>query len=264
MNDSQWAMLATAYEAVEHIDYPVIGQPKLNGIRAKWTGRDLVSRQGKIWNRAALPHIYDKLSYWSERNPNVILDGELYCHGLPFQEIEARAAVKRVSPHADCGKLDFHAFDIISDLDTESRQIKLSQCYKPWVAVCKISSQTEQETWLKTFVEYGYEGLMLRYYGCSYRPGRTTALIKVKPLHYAKVTVMGCYEGLGKFKGMLGGFNVRMGSVAFNVGGGNITEIERGLVWQDRKAWIGREIFIAYRDTFSSGKPVQAQIFRLS
>lgn len=269
-----WAMLATPLESVEHLDYPYLAQPKLNGIRAKWTGTQLVSRQNKVWKPQALPHIYDKLIRWSVDNPGVVLDGELYAHGMSFQDIEARCAVKRVSPHPGAMAIDYHAFDIINSGDTESRQIVLSQIYKPWVAVCRIGDRSDLNTYMNTFIEYGYEGMIMRAYGCPYIDNRTEAMIKVKKLQFARVTVKTVNEGLGKFAGMMGSFTVMMDKIQFEVGGGNVTEEQRKDIWCNRDMWDAkqlyhlmmapRKILISYRDTFNSGRPVQPLIVKLS
>lgn len=258
-----WAMLAEHYDNITLVDYPRIGQPKANGICAKWDGERLVSRQGKVWSPAALPHLYEKLSDWSNRNPNVILTGELYCHGMPFQEIEARCAVKRVAAHSDALRVDLHAFDVVSDEPAEVRQSFLMHNYSPWLAVCQVTTDKEMFGWLKRFNEVGYEGIMLRRPGAPYRPGRSDLVIKVKPIRYCQVIITSCYEGQGKFSSMLGGFKVNMGGVKFAVGGGNITEIEREMCWKNRAKLAGQKLVINFRDTFSSGIPVQPQITKL-
>lgn len=263
MKDRTWAMLAMPYEQVDVIHWNYIGQPKLDGIRCKWDGEHLTSRQGERWNASALPHIFAKLKSFSAKFPGVVLDGELYAHGIPFQEIEARCAVKRLQPHINAHQIDFHAFDIISHEDTESRQLTLSQIYAPWVAICRVTSQAEATAWLNTFIEHGYEGMMLRAMGCPYIPNRTEALIKLKPVHYDRVTVLGTVEGKGKFQSMLGAFNVELNGVKFDVGGGSITESQRIAVWMTRETWPGRKIMISYRDKFKSGRPVQPQIHNI-
>ena len=263
IDPSAWAMLARHYDEVSFMDWPRIGQPKLNGIRACWTGEHFVSRQGKVWKEETIPHLYAKLRAYSSQYPNVPLDGEFYAHGMPFQEIEKRVAVKRQRAHNDVEAIDFHAFDIISTDHTEARQMLLSETYPTWVAVCHVKSLQEANVYLNTFVEYGYEGIMLRALGCGYLAGRTDALVKLKPLRYGSATILNVTEGLGKFQGMLGAFIVKMNGVIFSVGGGNITEEARVHVWQTRESWVGRKIAISFRDFFNSGKPVQPLIVKL-
>src|SRR5574343_1382030 len=258
-----WAMLAEHYDNISLVDYPRIGQPKANGICAKWDGERLVSRQGKVWSPAALPKLYEKLTAWSNIHPECIIVGELYCHGMPFQEIESRCAVKRVNPHADHISIDLHAFDVIADAPAEERQMFLMQNYQPWLAVCQVTSDKNMFEWLNRFREVGYEGIMLRRPGAPYRPGRSDLVIKVKPLRHCQVIITSCFEGVGKFTNMLGGFKVNMGGVKFAVGGGNITEIEREMCWKKRSSLPGQKLVISFRDTFSSGIPVQPQITKL-
>jgi len=259
MSDNQWAMLAVPYDEVQDIGFPVLGQPKLNGVRAKWDGKTLTSRQGKTWRRETLPHIFEKLERFSAENPGVVLDAELYAHGLSLQEIIKRVAVHRNVFHKDHLDIDFHAFDIISDDDTESRQITLSQIYQPWTAVCKVETRKDVEIWLNRFCEAGFEGLMLRQYHCPYRSGRTEMLIKVKPWKYGKGVVAGFTPGEGKYKGMLGAIIVKAENIEFRVSGG-LTDEDRINVWRDNKLYLGKPISYRYRDLSAGRKPLSPQV----
>jgi DNA ligase-1 len=253
-------MLAVNIDDVEIISYPMLGQPKLNGIRACWNGENLVSRRGEVWKWKALPHIIEKLQHFSTQFPNTFLDGEIYCHGMALQDIVSRGSVIRNHAHEGVGALDFHAFDIIATNDTETRQITLSQIYKPWVPVCRVENEADCNAWLKRFVEAGFEGLILRQYKCPYLPNRTEALIKVKPWKYGIAKIQECIEGKDSFANMLGAFRVIWKGRKFKIGGGQITVEQRKNIWKSREKYLGHFVAFRYRDASNSGKPLQPQI----
>lgn len=263
MNWPQDPTLAVNVDIVDPLIFPFVGQPKLNGIRACWDGEHLISRQKKVWSPQKLPHIYEKLSQFSNNYPGIHLDGELYCHGMPNQEINARCAINSVTAHPDCHVIDFHAFDIICSDTTELRQTALCQIYKPWTAVCKITNEKEMEVWLNRFVEAGFEGLMMRALFCPYISGRTEALIKVKPWKFTNGTIFDFNEGLGKYKGMLGALRVKLDEKHYvNVSGG-LTDELRDKIWRHKDVWRNRPVVIKYRDLSNTRIPLQPQIVRL-
>lgn len=255
-------MLALNFDDVEFLNYPVIVQPKLNGIRAKWDGKNLISRQRKVWSERSLPTVISELKQWSAFYPDYILDGELYIHGFRFQEIEEVAAVKRVTPHEHESKLKLHAFDLISNDHTEERLIKLSQSYSFFVGVTRANNEQEVRRILNACIEFGYEGLMIRQLGCPYLPNRTEALLKLKPLQYGFGIVVEVIEGQGKFKDMVGAFKVRFPSERwyFNIGGGNMTDEQRKEVWENRDLYVNRRIRFSCTEISKAGVPQQGKI----
>jgi len=259
-------MLATNYEDIkERIIFPMVGQPKLNGIRATWDGEILWSRQGKKWKDYTLPHVYDKLRAFSAEHPNTILDGELYDHGLPFQEIEARTAINRNVPHADCSRIDFHAFDIIEDGTTEERLIHLMKIYEPFVPCCRIVSLDHMNTTLARFIECGFEGMMLREISGVYTPGRIESLIKLKPWKYGRGMIIGYTKGEGKYSSMIGALTIQdeVSGVRFNASGGLSDQQRKDMAPRLRgDILLIRRVHYKYRDLSSKGRPLQPQIVK--
>ena len=101
------------------IDYskPVFIQPKLDGVRCliqfekgfnpnldpSFDDRDKVvaySRTGKVWKN--IDHILTKLKPFFKKNPNVILDGELYNHDFKddFESIISMVRKTKPTPEA--------------------------------------------------------------------------------------------------------------------------------------------------------------------
>lgn len=251
-------MNAVNFDAVDFIPYPVIAQPKLNGVRAMWDGSQLVSRQCKLWNPAALPEIFEKLKEFSKRFPGIKLDGELYCHEIPFQDICKRVAINRIKPHADARCIEFVAFDIIDHkMSSKDRLLKLEDIYYPTPAWELVLNQDQLNDALAHYVSIGYEGLMLRLLGQPYLVGRSQALIKLKPWKYFHVKIVGMKEGLGKYKGMIGAIQCELHGKRFYVSGG-LSDADRVVYWQ--KDIAGRPALIKCRELSKSGIPLQPQL----
>lgn len=252
-------MLAVNFDDVQYKITPLIGQPKLNGFHAYWDGEELASRQQKIWMESKLPHIYDKLRLFSAHNPGVLLDGELYTHGMARQEISKR--VSGSFRHLDYRDIDFHAFDIIDfELSAEDRQIKLLQTgYEPFVPCCRIEKITEVDVWMPRFLEAGFEGMMLRDPQSKYVSGRSEGLIKLKPWQTLTGVVVRAYEGEGKYRGMAGALEIKAGNVVFKVSGG-LKDLDRRVVWENRVKLAGHPVVVKYRELSNAGKPLEPQL----
>lgn len=258
-------MLAVNLDELDiHYDiaYPCIGQPKLDGVRAYWDGHILRSRQQKVFSADALPHIYAKLQAFSAKYPGIILDGELYGETLPFQEICARVAINRSAPHPDATSVDFHAFDIISADDTETRQTTLCQIYRPWVAVTKLLHPDNIELWTSRFYEAGFEGMMIRQLKCPYISGRTQALIKVKPWQYCTGVIVGLKRGQGKYIDTLGSIEVKIKDITCFVSGG-LTDKQRDTIWRAPNNFLNCQITLKYRELSNTGRLLKPQIVNI-
>jgi len=105
---------------------PYIVQPKFDGIRCRaiplMTGPKgneyllLSSEENVIYS---VPHINVILSNLQLRAE---LDGELYCHGMSFEEILSITS-RTINLHHDYKAIKFHVFDIINDQPQMRRQI---------------------------------------------------------------------------------------------------------------------------------------------
>lgn len=255
-------MLAVNYDDAKFVPYPILAQPKLNGVRAKWDGERLISRQNKLFKECVLPDLYAQLRTFSACYPGVILDGELYTHGLPLQEIIERTAINRIGPHEGADDIGFHAFDIIAEDRADARLQKLAEIYNPryFVVPTLVDNESACMAYLKMIYELGYEGLILRQPQCPYINGRTEALIKLKPWQYASATVIGFSPGRDKYVGMLGALECRLQSgKTFKVSGG-LSDGLRTEIWNCQEKYIGRELSVRFRELSNGGIPLQPQI----
>ena len=260
-----WAMCATPYDDLEFgPTYPIIAQPKLNGVRAKWdiSHQLFITRQGKAIPERVLPHLYEKMR--SNKDLFVCsLDGELYSNNLRFQDIAGIVSPNRAVAHEEHESINFHVFDLISDLDTLSRQNALVFYPVMRVPYATLYNENQLDIYLKSMVDSGYEGLMLRVPGCPYTIGRTKALIKLKPWKYGHARIIGFNKGKGKYVDTLGALAAEMlGQKYFNVSGG-LTDKQRKYIWIRQRKYIHQMIMIKYRELSRGGIPIQPQVVSL-
>ena len=94
-------MLADKFDDREKdLKYPVITQPKLDGIRCVVqktdNGIEAFTRNGKQID--SIPHILESLKDFFEKNPYAILDGELYNHDLRDNFNKITSLVRKQTP----------------------------------------------------------------------------------------------------------------------------------------------------------------------
>lgn len=186
---------------------PVYMQPKLDGLRcmAFWENGEVVlfSRGGKYWT--APTHIIQHLTHVLPKS--FVLDGELYTHGVGFQQISSYA--KRIQP--ETADLRLHVYDAI-DLSQkgapwETRYAHLYTFFSSigsgaldFVETKKANSLDEIDTLHKMWVARGYEGSMLRLPGFPYVfDKRSYGLLKYKDFMDAEFKVVGYESGKGRF-----------------------------------------------------------------
>lgn len=182
-------MLAKSYDDYKHkIDWcTAYIQPKLDGMRCLAHIEDgevkLISRDGKeIQN---MQHIIDELSNIKE---DIILDGELYAHGLSFQE--NMKLIKKYRKD-ETEQIRFHMYDCISNLNFHDRlanAVKIvcnntdpRNCIVNFVDTIKIDNQEMLRDFHSENIENGFEGSIIRWGNNGYKiNGRSENLLKYK------------------------------------------------------------------------------------
>lgn len=201
-NDRTKPMLADKWKNhKDKVKYPVLVQPKYNGVRCKigkYDGKiQFLSREGEIYE---VPHILDTLpKYGSLFDNGNELDGELYVHGKPLQDIVH--LVK--SPNIFSTEVVFKCYDYCN-IQTPNLSMKERAAYRD-LLVTQIGSPYIQITteWLcnneeevmqvfKQCREEGYEGVIVRDLKATYQFGfRDKALLKIKEVMSAEFEIRG-------------------------------------------------------------------------
>ena len=244
----------------------VVSMPKLNGLRCMYIpGQGFYSRDGKRWNDAVLAHIVPP-------DTDYILDGELYCHGMSLQRINASVAVSRIEPGVNVEFVRFHAFDIVEPkFNALTRMLLLEKILRDdtnrvgmemieW-EICK--TRIELDACYKAYIEQGYEGQMLKSVFGSYMPQgekerSTMNLQKRKAFLDDEFLCIGrVVSDEGKCKGKLGAlkFTTNRG-VSFEVGTGFTDEEREEYIKEDYD--FRKKATIKYLNLTDDGRPFNA------
>lgn len=229
---------------------------KLDGIRAVWDGKQLVSRQG---------HPIHAPAWFTKQFPAQALDGELWIARGQFELLSA--TVRQTVPEdAAWQKVTFYVFELPnaegSFADRARRLEQLAQkINSPYLkAIKQFHVQDEQslKRTLDSVVARHGEGLMLHRADAPYLTGRNHALLKLKPQLDAEAIVIAHVPGKGKYVGKMGALLVEMpDGLQFKLGTG-FTDAERA-----NPPPIGSQVTYTYRDITKKGKPKFASFVRV-
>lgn len=199
-------LLANSYRQNIHLsDYWV--SEKLDGVRAYWNGKQLISRQGNVYHAPA---------WFTDVLPAAELDGELWSGRGTFDELSA--IVRRQSPKAsDWSSIQYKVFDLPASEDVfDQRLIQLGKIIRginaPHVKAVEQFKLPDHQALMKQLdkiASQGGEGLMLHRGSSLYKNTRSDDLLKVKHYQDAEATVIAHLPGKGKYSGLLGSIEVK-------------------------------------------------------
>lgn len=248
----------------EDFEYPIMVQPKYDGVRGTTNGREFWSRDGLVYPRATTEHLLAVLStlpLWKDFDGE--LDGELILpHGAYLEETVS--AIKSFKPDAS-PKLMFRLFDKMpgaaeAHKDFQARWNDLKDLEWPKGVILSetllINSEEELLAQHSKYRAAGWEGTMIRVLGQPYKFGhRSHALLKLKDWQEAEFTIVGAVEGKGKLTNKVGKFNmIDTQGREFDCTPKCPAEMKAQL-WQDRAAVIGRQATVRYQALTKKGVP---------
>ena len=211
--------LAATYRADDNINIAeYFISEKLDGVRARWTGTQLLTRNGNVIHAPV----------WFTHNwPDVALDGELWTQRSSFESIAS--IVLSHTPDDRWKTVMMMVFDIpISDVPFASRLSTMESLVRgadshslALVPQFTLSSQLLLEARIDEVTAKGGEGLMLHHKAAFYQSGRSNQLLKAKRYSDAEAKVIGYVKGKGKFAGMMGSLIVETpDGMQFKIGTG--------------------------------------------
>ena len=173
-------MLAKDFKEEEYkVSYPFHVQPKLDGMRCLKRHQILKSRKNKEID--TMYHIANEIVHVED-----IMDGELYVHGLSFQE--NMKLIKKYRK-GESEKVKYHVYDLVIP------NIKFSERYSllklilskeklehiELVPTYVVDNKQELLEKHKQFLSEGYEGTIIRHSDCGYEINkRSSSLLKFK------------------------------------------------------------------------------------
>lgn len=260
-------MLAKNYEdyADKHVwrHGMVWTQPKLDGVRCIATKDGLFSR---TWHRIlAVPHIEIGLRSFFEKNPDTILDGELYNHKLRDDFNRIVSLVRKTKPSTEDfiesrENIEYWMFDVAgdkADLPFSDRVQVLEEFMEAYVSTGldpfritpshRVDSLELLDVYYQQFLDSGFEGQMIRV-PSVYEQKRSKFLLKRKEFVDSEFTVVEIEEGQGNSSGGARIAHLRLDTnpeVTFKADVTGSTE-HRAKILQEKAKYIGGQATVKY------------------
>ena len=211
-------LLAKPYtDDIDVRDYWV--SEKLDGVRAYWDGRRLLSRRGNVFQAPA---------WFTEGFPPHPLDGELWLRRGAF-EATVSAVRKQRPVAAEWRQLSYQVFELPGAAGHFTRRLArlerivaaVNSPYLKLIPQQRLKDQAALQRKLDEVVAGGGEGLMLHRADSLYETGRGNALLKLKTYEDAEAVVIAHLPGKGRNLGRLGALLVEMpDGKQFKIGSG--------------------------------------------
>ncbi|MEP1447651.1 MAG: DNA ligase [Paraglaciecola sp.] len=215
--------LATSYHNDIVVKHYWISE-KLDGIRARWNGSALVTRNNNVIHSP---------TWFTKDFPSQVIDGELWLARDSFEK--TASIVLRDAPTDDWKNIKFMLFDLPEHSGTFTQRLTALYAVADTIASpnVKVIPQFKLDTHqqltdkLDFLVANGAEGLMLHHQKAYYEDGRSNSLLKLKKHQDAEATVIAHLPGKGKYQGLLGSMLVELDSgIQFKIGSG-FSDIQR-------------------------------------
>jgi DNA ligase-1 len=216
---------------------------KLDGIRAYWDGKKLISRSGKLIHAP---------KYFTKNFPPFELDGELWTKRSDFDHISA--IVRDRVPSKEWREITYNIFEVPNVAGGLFERLSK---VKPYVneiiriiPQIPVKSKQNMQKFLKTIEKKGGEGVVVRDPNTEYIAKRTSKALKVKSFVDTECKVIGYTKGKGKYKGKLGALKCQLDNEKiFKIGSG-FSDKERG-----NPPVIGSRVTFKYKEFTKNGMP---------
>ena len=225
---------------------------KLDGIRAYWNGKELLSKNG---NKIYAP------SWFTKDFPNFKLDGELWTKRSDFENIQNIVLDK--TPSKDWKNITYNIFEVPYEKGDFRKRLKK---IKNWQRVnqnkyikiipqiiCK--NKKHLNKYLNELIKLKAEGIILKNPNITYFEGRNENILKVKKFFDMEALVIGINKHEdGKFKSL----KVKLkNGIKFNLGGGFTNEQKK------KHPKIDEVVTFKYYGFTKYGKPKFASFLRV-
>ena len=197
---------------------------KLDGVRAFWDGKRLISRSGRVFNP---PRTF------TQGFPPFSLDGELWTKRGDFEHIVSIVNSKDAQERWE--ELTFNIFevpkqkgDFLQRLHVLEEYLSLHPSNKlRLIKQIEIKQMQELKAYFDEVISLGGEGIVIRDPREAYYTGRTSDALKYKPFMDAECTVVSIIEGRGKFSGQMGALECDFEGKRIKIGSGFTHEQRR-------------------------------------
>jgi DNA ligase-1 len=242
------------------VKFPCYMQPKLDGVRClAYQGIDgihLISREGTKYD--TLKHL--KLQLTGFGGFTGFLDGEIYAHGVPFQQFTKWLKTEQV----ETLQLEYHVYDSFNSLgdsfgtrlfNTQQRIKRLDAPQIKMVETVTANNMNDIQEYFSNCIAKGYEGIMIRNIDGKYEAGfRSQNLLKYKEFDDDEFEIVGGYEGKGKYKGCVT-FECKTDEGVVFGACPKGTIAEKREYWDNLEDYIGKMLTVRYFGYTDAGRP---------
>ena len=267
-------MLAQKYDQ-KKIKFPVISQPKFDGVRCIATKDGLFSRKGKPL--VSVPHIHEALKSYFESFPNHKLDGELYNHELRDDFDKIISLVRKSKPTDEdiaesAKKVNYCVYDVIEPKDRKftdrffdvvTEIHGLADSIQPTQSK-RVYNQADLDKIYGEYLEDGYEGQMVRY-DEKYEAKRSKFLLKRKEFLDEEFEIISVDEGLGNWAGYAKFISIKLGDGSTQKSGlrGDFETNSKRLA--EASEYVGGQATVRFQNRTPDGKlrfPVAVALYK--
>lgn len=248
--------------------YPVFVSHKLDGIRclSTKTKHDNII----LWSRTKhlFPNfntIREQLSVLFESLPNMMLDGELYSHEIPFNELSGIIRRKHNKSEYE-EKVEYHIFDIVDIHTPYTQRLDVLRSIQKLIYEHKLvnlkivdsdiaNNIDEVNEYHTKSIQDGYEGVMIRTFDGKYTlKSRSNALLKLKHFEDTEFKVVDVMAAKGTEEGGVIFVCELENGERFNVRPRGTIEKRR---WQyvNKDLYIGKMLTVRWQETPGSNIP---------
>ncbi len=255
-------MTAFVYDHTKITNWPLWCEPKLDGYRfmCVFDGQG----SGKVVQRSGVDYT-DKLGWIAEQLAPAVntvfpegcmIDGEVF-----HESWGTTTTLVKTDNKVDRTPLMFYAFDLI---DPTSPTLTLSQRKTDLESLLQ-ATEGEAPNWSLThhvevhnhddvvkafgaFLEYGFEGAMVKDPHAKYEAARRRAWLKYKPWVSTEGRIVGFQKGTNRLAKTLGALMLESADGTRVKVGSGFTDEQRDQIWTDRAELKGKHIEFKYQD----------------
>jgi len=182
---------------------------KLDGVRAYWNGKQLISRGGNVFNAP---------KWFLQNFPPFALDGELWTKRNDFENIVS--IVRRQQPDERWSQITYQVFEVPDQSGGLFERLSVLQTYLNFVTnrlipivkipQLKIKNKMHVNDFFQQVIGQGGEGLVVRDPFSQYQIGRLKTALKIKSHQDEDCEVTGYKPGRGKYMAMVGALKCQL------------------------------------------------------
>ena len=216
---------------------------KLDGIRAYWNGKELISRSGKIIHAP---------KWFTKNYPPFEIDGELWSKRGDFENISS--IVRDKTPSQKWHEIKHYIFEVPNAKGGLFERLAKVKPYEgKYIKIIEqipIKNRKQMQDFLHQVEAKGGEGIVVRDPNATYINRRTSKALKVKSFLDAECKVVKILKGKGKY-------STKMGSIECKLSNGTLFKIGSGFSDKQRSnpPHIGDIVTFKYKEMTKYGKP---------